>query len=261
MFGLKAQDTVQQAKQDIVEKTQSVTSDFQDVAQQAQYEYQEKNYRKAIEILEAEIKNQIKQGNVSPQLYYNLGNAYFRVNEFPQAILNYERAHLYDPGDRDTRHNIEYTQTKIEDKILTADNFFLKIWFKSIQNLLPSDTWALISIVSFILLICCLFLFLFSPILRLKKIGFYTGIVLLVCLIFSNIFSVNQKRKIENRNTAIVMAGSASVNSSPGGTSKELFILHAGTKVEITNIDGEWCEIEIANGSVGWIEKNMIEII
>ncbi|MDL2215075.1 tetratricopeptide repeat protein [Dysgonomonas sp. OttesenSCG-928-M03] len=261
ILGLAAQDTVQQARQDIVEKEQPAITNPQSVAEQAQYEYQEKNYRKAIEILENEIKVQSEQGNVSSQLYYNLGNAYFRVDEFPEAILNYERAHLYDPGDRDTRHNIEYAMTKIEDKILTADNFFLQIWFEGIQNLLPSDRWATISIVMFVLLMASLFLFFFSPVLKLKKVGFYTGIVLFICIIFTNIFAINQKRKIQNRDTAIVMAGSAPVVSSPSGASKELFILHAGTKVEINKSDGGWYEIEIANGSIGWIQKEMIEII
>lgn len=260
-FSLQAQETEQGTQQDIVEKPQSSVSNPQTAFEQAQYEYQEKNYNKAIEILEAEIKTLKTKGEVSPELYYNLGNAYFRMNDFPEAMLNYERAHLYDPGDRDIRHNIEYTQTKIEDKILTADNFFLKIWFDSVQNLLPSNSWAVISIISFVLFISCLFIFFFSPLLKLNKLGFYGGIILLVALLFTNIFSFNQKRKIENQDTAIVMAGSASVVSSPSGVSKELFIIHAGTKVEILKHDGNWYEIEIANGSIGWIQKDKVEII
>lgn len=232
-----------------------------DISEQALREYTDGNYRKAIELFETTIAEQKEQGKVSPELYYNLGNAYFRVNDFPEAILNYERAQLYDPGDRDIKHNIEYAQTKIEDKILTADNFFLQIWFEGVQNLLTSNAWARISVVFFLLFVGCLFLFFFSPVLKFKKVGFYLGIVLFVFLIFTNIFAVSQKRKIENRNTAIIMAGSVPVVSAPNTTSKELFTLHSGTKVVITKTDGNWCEVEIADGSVGWIQKDKIEII
>ncbi|MDU1904736.1 MAG: SH3 domain-containing protein [Dysgonomonas sp.] len=260
-FGLRAETEEITAQDSSKVATSSNSVQLKDIIYQAQLEYQDGNFRKVIEILEAEIKEQKENGYVSPELYYNLGNAYFRMNEFADAILNYERAQLYAPGDRDITHNIEYTQTKIEDKILTADNFFLKIWFDGLQNLLPSNSWAIISIVFFLVFVACLFLFFFSPALKLKKAGFYIGIVLFVSLIFTNIFAFRQKGKIETRDTAIVMAGSAPVVSSPNTTSKELFILHSGTKVVITKTDGEWYEIEIANGSVGWVQKEKVEII
>lgn len=231
------------------------------VSEQASKAYQDGNFRKAIELLESEIKTQKEQGKVSPELFYNLGNAYFRVNEVPQALLNYERSLLYNPGDRDVRHNIEYAQTKIEDKILTADNFFLQIWFDGIQNQTTANNWAKWAIAFFVLFIAALFTFFFSSKLNFKKAGFYTAIVCLVLVIFTNIFAYRQKSKIENRNTAIIMAGSAPVASAPNTTSKELFILHAGTKVVINKVDGNWYEIEIANGSIGWIQKEKLEII
>lgn len=233
----------------------------QNFNEQALKAYQDGDFRSAIDLFNKEIKNQQAEGKVSSELYYNLGNAYFRLNEIPEAILNYERAQLFDPGDKDIRHNIEYSQTKIEDKILEVDNFFLSIWFLSVQNLLSSNAWAKFAIISFLLFMGSLVLFFFSPKLFVKKVGFYAGIVMFVLLIFSNIFAVHQKSKIENRNTAIVMAGSAHVVSSPSSSSKELFVLHAGTKVTIAKRDGNWVEIEIANGSVGWIQKDKLEVI
>lgn len=230
-------------------------------SEQAAKAYQDGNFRKAIEVLETEIKAKKEQGKVSPELFYNLGNAYFRVNEVPQSLLNYERSLLYNPGDRDVRHNIEYAQTKIEDKILTADNFFLQMWFDGVQNQTTANNWAKWAITFFVIFVAALFLFFFSPKLNLKKAGFYAAIVCLVVVIFTNIFAYRQKNKIENRNTAIVMAGSAPVISAPNTTSKELFILHAGTKVVINKIDGGWYEIEIANGSIGWVQKEKLEII
>lgn len=223
--------------------------------------YNEGDFRKAIEILEAQKNEQLEKGLESAQLYYNLGNAYFRVNDLAHARLNYEKALLLDPGDRDTRHNIEYLSTKIEDKILVADTFFLNIWFRAVQNLFSSNIWAVIAVVSFLLLMGCLSMFFFSRYVFTKKTAFYIGIVALVLVILANVFSFGQKNKIKHRDTAVIMTGSASVVSSPDINSKELFILHSGTKVYITKEDRNWLEIEIDNGSVGWIQREKLEVI
>ena len=223
--------------------------------------YNEGDFRKVIETLEKQKDIQKALGLESSELYYNLGNAYFRVNEIAKARLNYERALLLDPGDRDTRHNIDYIMTNIEDKIPVADSFFLSIWFNAVQNLYKSNTWANIGVVCFILFIGCLVLFFFSRLIFLKKLAFYSGIVLIIVVIFANIFSFRQKSKIEKRETAVIMAGSAAIISSPDINSKELTILHAGTKVTVTKEDRNWLEIEIDNGTIGWIQREKLEII
>lgn len=223
--------------------------------------YNEGNFRKAIEILENEKSQYLEKGMESAQLYYNLGNAYFRINDLAHARLNYEKAKLLDPGDRDTSHNIDYLSTKIEDKILIADTFFLNIWFRAVQNLFSSNGWAIMSVVFFLLLIACLATFFISRQIVIKKVSFYVGIVSLVIVIFGNVFAFGQKNKILKRDTAVIMVGSASVVSSPDINSKELFILHSGTKVYITKEDRSWLEIEVDNGSVGWIQRDKIEVI
>lgn len=223
--------------------------------------YNDGHFRRAIEILEVEKDAMLKDGLESAGLYYNLGNAYFRMNDLANARLYYEKALLIDPSDRDTRHNIDYLSTKIEDKILVADTFFLNIWFRAVQNLFASNAWAIIAVVFFLTLITGLVAFFFSRSVVIKKTAFYIGIVSLVIVIFANVFAFRQKDKIENRDSAVIMVGSASVVSSPDINSKALFVLHAGTKVYITKQDRNWLEIEIDNGSVGWIQRDKIEII
>jgi tetratricopeptide (TPR) repeat protein len=228
---------------------------------QANELYNNNDFRKAIEVLENEKKIRKEQGLESPELYYNLGNSYFRVNETAKARLYYEKALLLDPGDRDTRHNINYIMTRIEDKIPVADTFFLNIWFNDVQNLFASNTWAATGVASFILLIICLALFLFSRYIPIKKTAFYTGIILIIVIIFANVFSFRQKSRIEHRNTAVIMVASVPMASSPDINSKELAILHAGTKVSVTKEDRNWLEVEIDNGTVGWIQRDKLEII
>ncbi len=196
-------------------KSQSGAADISggdmSVNAQATAAYNERDYRHAIELLETEKKEQLAKGLESPALYYNLGNAYFRVNDLAHARLYYEKALLLDPGDRDTRHNIDYISTKIEDKILVADTFFLNIWFRAVQNMFSSDAWAVVAVVVFILFMVCLVVFFFSRLITIKKAAFYAGIVTLVIVILANVFAFRQKWKIETRDTAVVMVGSVTV--------------------------------------------------
>lgn len=240
------------------ESKQSVPSSL---GNEVEKEYNEGNFQRVIELLETEQEKQKKEGLESSNLYYNLGNAYFRTNEIAKALLNYERAALLNPGDKDIRHNIQYANTKIEDKIQPLDTFFLSSWFLSLQNLFSSNTWAYLAIVSFLLFIVALIAFFFSRSITIKKIVFYVGIILAVFIALANIFASSQKNKVINRDAAIIMAGSAPVHSSPDMNSKELFILHSGTKVRITKEDRIWMEIEIADGNIGWIQRDKLEKI
>lgn len=239
----------------------SWSQDSINVSQQAVDAYNKGNFKKAIELLESKKDSELSKGLESSDLYYNLGNAYFRDNQLAKARLYYERALLINPGDRDTKHNIDYITTQIEDKIVVADTFFLGIWFRAAQNLFSSNGWARFAIISFIMFMISLAAFFFGRELVIKKAAFYTGVVMLVLLIFANIFSYNQKSKLEHHDTAIIMNVSTPIYTSPDVNSKELFNLNSGTKVLINKEDRTWIEIEIDNGSIGWVQRDKIEII
>ena len=126
------------------------------------------------------------------------------MNKVGASILNLERALLLDPGDSDIRFNLEIARLKTVDKIEPIGEFFLKEWILAVQNLMNADEWSYFSITCFILLIGGLFLFCFSRKIFIKKLGFYVGIGLLVLVIFGNTFAYNQKKKLTQRNTAII---------------------------------------------------------
>lgn len=223
--------------------------------------YREGDFRKAIELFEAEIKLNKEQGLESAALYYNLGNAYFRVNDLGHARLNYERAALLAPSDKDIQHNIEYVTTRIESKIIAKGSIFISDWFNAIQSLLNSDTWAILGVVFFLVFIACLATFFFSRLVFLKKVSFYTGLVVIIFVLLANIFANNQKQKLIDRNTAVIIAPSVSISASPDINSKEVFRLHAGTKVSVRKDDRNWLEIQIDDGNVGWVQRDKLEII
>ena len=256
-FGLiKAQsDTDSVSTPDITENNAII------VENEAEAAYKNKNFPESIQLYEAQIAENKFKKQESAELYYNLGNAYFRDNQIAKSIINYERALLLNPGDSDIRHNLRFAKTRIEDKIDSADSFFINQWINSIQNMYSANTWAIIGIAFFVLLIIAIGIYMISAQLILRKVSFYSGIVLLSLVIITNIFAFKQKDKIVNRSTGIVMSASVSIYTSPDAHSQELFRLHEGAKVKIKRQEGRWIEIVIANGSVGWLQKKNIETI
>ena len=203
----------------------------------------------------------LKQG-ASADLYYNLGNAYYRSENITRAVLNYERALLLSPGDRDVRFNLQIARAKTIDKIVPESEMFFFTWYRSLVNLMSVDAWAWTALIALALLIVLLLVYLFSERIWLRKVGFFGGFVLLILFALSNLFAWQQKQDLLFRKGAIVISPSVTVKSTPAKNGTDLFILHEGTKVSIT--DGTmkgWMGIRIADGKEGWIESNMIEEI
>ncbi|MDR1332603.1 MAG: tetratricopeptide repeat protein, partial [Tannerella sp.] len=194
-------------------------------------------------------------------VYYNLGNACYKAGRIASAILNYERALLMNPGDKDLRHNFAIAKLRTTDQIEPVGEFFLLNWFRAVQNLFRVDTWAIVGLVCFALFIGCLTLYFFSKRMALKKSGFYAGVALLALVIVANVFAWNQKQALQNRNGAIVFAPTVTAKSSPDNSGTDLFVLHEGTKVFIKSTVGEWNEIELEDGNVGWLRQKDLEKI
>jgi tetratricopeptide (TPR) repeat protein len=224
---------------------------------QAETAYASEQYDRAAELYESVLKN---YGD-SYELYYNLGNSYYKTGKIAHAILNYERALRIKPGDEDIRFNLEMARQQTVDKIEPLQEFFLKSGFRFLQNRLGIDSWATIGLFSFVLLICCLLLFFFSKWMRLKKTGFYAGMVLFLIIIFANLFAYRQKEERLHRSAAIVFSPTVTVKSSPDSSGTDLFVLHEGAKVFIRNTVGEWNEVMLEDGNVGWIHKKEITVI
>ena len=198
---------------------------------------------------------------VSAQLYYNRGNAFYKLGQYAPAILNYERALLLNPGDEDTRANLELANSKITDKIEVADKFFITEWARTVRDWCSSNTWAVVGIVSFLLFIVGLYLYVFMSDIRLRKTGFFVGLPMLFISIVANLCAVGQNNRRNAHDEAIVFASSVTVKSTPADSGTDLFILHEGTKVILQEQVGQWIEIRLADGNRGWLPVSAIEII
>ncbi|MEG1838492.1 MAG: tetratricopeptide repeat protein [Bacteroidaceae bacterium] len=219
--------------------------------------YIRNDYASAIQLYESLLKK-----GESADIYYNLGNSYFKAESIAKAILNYERALLLKPGDSDIRFNLELAQSKTVDKVDSIPQFFLVTWIQSLINSMGVDAWATLGIVCFILMIGFLFLFIFTNKVIIKKIGFITCLLMLVFVVVSNSFASIQKDALLNRTSAIVISPSVTIKSTPNESGTDLFILHEGRKVSVTdNSMKEWKEIKLEDGNIGWISTDDIEII
>ena len=202
----------------------------------------------------------IASGKEAPEVYCNLGDAWFKLGNYPKAILNYERALKLDPSFSDARYNLDFAGGFVQDKIEAVPEFILKSLARKVCYFLGSNVWAALFLVLLALALCMWLMFLLASSISKRRTGFYSGIVLLLLSLCCLGFSIWQKRDYDKADSAIVMIPVSSVKSSPSG-GKDLFIIHEGTKVKILDSVGEWQNISLADGRQGWIELSSIEII
>lgn len=222
----------------------------------AEQQYTDKQYDEA-----AETYRQLLSFGSSAALHYNYANALFKSGEIGPAILNYERALRLDPNNEDIRFNLQYANNAKTDKIEELKPFFMQQFSNSIERLMTSNQWAYTGIASFIITLTLALVYLFSKLRWLRKTAFFTALVTLILTTASICYTFASKRHTLQRTEAIVMTGSSSVKSSPDESGTEVFVIHEGTKVSIRSTLGEWREIKIADGNLGWIPASDIEII
>ncbi|MBQ8224116.1 MAG: tetratricopeptide repeat protein [Bacteroides sp.] len=219
--------------------------------------YMQKDYASAIQVYETLLQ----QGEAA-ELYYNLGNSYYKTENLGKAILNYERALLLQPGNSDIRANLEIARAKTVDNVVAIPELFFVTWFKALINCLSADAWAKLGVVLFCLFLLAIVLYLFSNKLMYRKLGFSFGIFLFIAVILINIFALKQKQSLVERNQAVILSPSVVVRSTPSDNGVSLFVLHEGHKVEIKdNSMSSWKEIRLSDGKVGWVPVSSIEVI
>ena len=223
----------------------------------ADTEYQKGNYQQAIRDYEEILKN-----GESAEIYFNLGNAYYRTDNITKAVLNYERARLLSPGDDDINFNLQFARSKTIDKITPQSEMFFVTWYKSLVNFTSVDNWAKTGILCIVMALLLVLLYLFGPQLMLRKIGFFGGLVFFVIFLLSNLFAFQQKQALDNRTGAIIISPSVNIKKTPAKNSADQFVLHEGTRVDIIDKGmTDWRCIRVGDGREGWIETKAIEEI
>jgi len=256
LTSLAQKDSASVASDDVASiKKQEETGESTTSWDKANRAYSEGQFQVA-EVLYMQL---IEEGYQDASLYYNLGNTYFQQNQIGKAILNYKRAYLANPSDKDIQYNLELAQSKTKDKIDKLPSFFLFEWIDSIRDLMDTNTWAETAIFLLLIDLCMIMLWLLANSLGIRKLGFYSAILLTVLVVVSIVNSFRSANHVYNSAEAVVTSSAALIKSSPSDSGKDLFVVHEGTSLLIKqNLDG-WNEVELIDGNKGWITSSAIE--
>ena len=209
-----------------------------------------------------QIYEMILRTGESADIYYNLGNSYYKIGDIAKAILNYERALILKPANKDIRSNLETARAKTVDKVTDVPELFFITWLKSITNSMGIQSWAIIAISFFLLFIVSIYFFFFSTKIVARKTFFILALFFLVFCVIANISAAFQRKVRLNRMNAIIISPSVTIRSTPNDNGTSLFILHEGRKVFIKDDSmKDWKEIQLEDGNVGWVKKNDLEVI
>lgn len=220
--------------------------------------YSQGRYDDAVRIYETAIENE----GSSVELHYNLGNAYFRNNMLGKAILNYERALRIDPTDQDAKANLEYAQAMTKDEVAEQYEIFFVSWFRSIVSLMSLSSWAITAVAAFMLLLVALLFFFFSNKPFLRKLSLTVAIISLFVVIFANVSAISLYSMMNGSSEAVIMREEAYLKSTPDNSGTDLIKVHEGRKVRIIDDSmREWKEVELEEGTVGWLPAVAMERI
>ncbi len=219
--------------------------------------YQQGQYEQALEQYNAVILS----GKESADLYYNMGNAAYRSNSIGHSILYYEKALKLEPSHEDAMHNLDFVSRYRLDTFEQVPVLFLGAWITGFVQLFPEQIWSILALLFFIFTLAGLLIYLFSRRMLLKKSAFISGLVALLMFVITLFAALSRHRDIVNPDTAIILAPSVVVRSSPSESGTELFILHEGTKVKVSEEVSGWQNIKVIDGREGWILADDFEAI
>lgn len=225
------------------------TSQNNDLFEQGKEHYKNGTYQEAIgswmEILD--------NGEASASLYFNLGNAHYKLNHIGPSIYYYEKALQLAPNDQDIKNNLAFAENARIDAIEPLPQSIFKKWHNSIANIFTFDGWAIISVIFSIAFVALFLGYYFSSTERRKRLLFAGSSIVALFLIMALIMAFYTNRHQQKTQLAIIFADELEVKSEPTMGSNPVFTLHEGTKVQITAEDGDWYRILLVDGKDGWV--------
>ena len=228
--------------------------------EQANKAYADEDFESALK----DYESIVEMGFESAELYYNLGNAYYKTNQIAKAILNYERAKRLAPAQPDIDYNLRLANLRVVDKVETLPKLFFEEWFEDFFHGRSSGQWGALALSFALLALLSGVVLLFVDHRLVKRVSFFVAILFLSLSLTLLGFGLAKSSVEKNSQYGIILSPNVYIKSGPSNQSQDLFILHAGSKVSMIQKLGNWIEIKFSGsqeGQVGWIEKSNIEEI
>jgi len=191
----------------------------------------------------------------SASLYYNLGNAHYKLNNIGPSIYYYEKALLLAPNDSDIKNNLAFAENARVDAIEPLPKTIFYKWYHTVSDLLTFDGWSIAVVVFSMSFVLLFLLYYFSYSEGKKRLFFVSALMAILLLGMSLSMAFSTYDDAIKDQPAIIFSESIEVRDAPSLGSETTFTLHEGTKVQIIARDTDWIRIEIANGKDGWIPE------
>lgn len=219
--------------------------------------YNEGDYVKAADRYLAIIDN----GEHSAELYFNLGNAYYKLNQIAPSIYYYEKALLLKPNDPEIENNLAYSKNMTLDAIETLPETGLANLYRRVTGFLSFDQWAKAAVFLMILFVLLYIAFYFFRYSTRKRIAFIGSLIALLLAVVCTVFAFIEYEDFKADNPAIVFDEESQVKTEPNNRSQQAFVLHEGTKVNVLDELDDWKKIQLADGKTGWIASESIKLL
>jgi len=219
--------------------------------------YQNKQYNDAITSYESIVK----QGYISGDLFYNLGNSYFKIGHLGKAILFYEKALTISPSNEDAAYNLKIANSRTVDKIEEIPTLFFIHWWNILLSQFTSTTWQIIIFIFYVLLLLSIGVFFLIRNLQFQKFSLFFGTLNIFVLIISIILFISSINREVTNNNGILLQSVISAKISPDIQANDAFVIHEGIKFVIEDKVGNWSKIKLSDGKVGWLPNQSFEEI
>ncbi len=219
--------------------------------------YNDGKYAEAIDTYESILDSDMH----SSALYFNLGNANYKLNNIAPSIYYYEKALQLSPKNEDIKRNLAFAQNMTIDAIDKVPEVGFSRIFKKIVNTFNTDTWAKIAVGGVLLFVLLFLMYHFSYVTSRKRIAFVVSVLSLLTAFFSLAMAFKKEALNGKDNPAIVFSQESRVKTDPNQTSEELFRLHEGTKVQVLETYDDWKKIQLSDNSTGWIPSKDIKLL
>lgn len=219
--------------------------------------YSNGKYYEAIEKYDSILNS----GYQSPEVYFNLGNAHYKLNRIAPSIYYYEKALKLAPNDKEILNNLSFAQNMTIDAIEPVPEIGISRFLRKAINTFSFDTWAYLSVTFMILFILLFLTYYFASYSGKKRLSFVTSIISIILTLLCLTFAFKKQSIDSKDNPAIVFSKESVVRTEPNLSGEEAFRLHEGTKVQVIDTINNWSEILLVDGKTGWLVTDNIKLL